>query len=107
MPQTWLHRLRVAPLAAWQAVNGGTSQRRGNALGSGPPRPAKRHSASRARWRVVLRHARGGHEGAWIMEATMMEATGEATADDAANPLRFVGELAGAAPAPDRRRLAG
>lgn len=59
-----------------------------------------------ARWRVVLRHARGGHEGAWIMEATG-EATGEATADDAAHPLRVVAELADAAPAPGRRRLAG
>ena len=51
-----------------------------------------------ARWRVVLQHARGGHEGAWIMEATT---------DDAAHPLRVVAGLADAAPAPDRRRLAG
>jgi protein ImuA len=55
-----------------------------------------------ARWRVVLQHARGGREGGWIMQAT-----GEATADGAAFPLRVVAELADAAPAAERRRRAG
>ena len=52
-----------------------------------------------ARWQVRLLLARGGREGAWIMEA--------AAADDAAYPLRVVAELADAAPAAERRRLAG
>jgi protein ImuA len=51
-----------------------------------------------ARWCVALRHARGGYEGAWIMEATV---------DDATHPLRVVAGLADATPAPDRRRFAG
>ena len=51
-----------------------------------------------ARWRVALQHARGGHESARIMEAT---------ADDAAHPLRVVTKLADAAPATDRRHRAG
>ena len=64
--------------------------------------PAPSEAACRepgpTRWRVMLQHARGGHEGAWIMETT---------ADDAAHPLRVVAKLADTAPAPDRRRLAG
>jgi protein ImuA len=49
-------------------------------------------------WQVELTHARGGREGAWIVQA-----------GDTANAhsLRVVAELADAAPATDRRRRAG
>ena len=43
------------------------------------------------RWRVELEHARGGFEGAWIVEMENADAT---------HPLRVVAELADAAPAP-------
>jgi protein ImuA len=46
------------------------------------------------RWAVTLEHARGGTEGAWIMELEI---------DDAAHALRVVAELAD--PAADPRRL--
>ena len=52
----------------------------------------------RPRWRVELVHARGGVEGAWIMEA--MDMTG---GFDAAHPFRVVAELADAAVAAPER----
>ncbi len=51
-----------------------------------------------ARWRVRLQRARGGSEGAWLMEAAVQ---------DAAFPLRVVAELADPEAAPERRRRAG
>ncbi len=62
------------------------------------PSAAEHREPGPARWRVRLQLARGGHEGAWIMEAA---------AQDAAFPLRVVAELADPAAAPERRRLAG
>ena len=50
------------------------------------------------RWRVELEHARGGFEGAWIMELEKPDAT---------HPLRVVAELADAAPASPRRSATG
>ncbi len=53
-----------------------------------------------ARWRVELRHARGGRPGGWLMEV--------ADADRAAAmPLRVVAGLADAAAAPERAVRAG
>jgi protein ImuA len=62
------------------------------------PSAAAHHEPGPARWRVRLRLARGGREGAWIMEAATQ---------DAAFPLRVVAELADPALAPQRHRLAG
>jgi len=50
------------------------------------------------RWRVELEHARGGFEGAWIMELEKTHAT---------HPLRVVAELADAAVAPPRSSAIG
>jgi len=80
-------RWRVAP--APSALEGDSGRSRFAAAGD-PGRP---------RWRVELVHARGGVEGAWIMEA--MDMTG---GFDAAHPFRVVAELADAAvAAPDAR----
>lgn len=63
------------------------------------PSAAAHREPGAPRWRVELEYARGGLEGAWIME---METFANAT-----HPLRVVAELADAAPAPARRRHAG
>ncbi|MCW3476568.1 ImuA family protein [Limobrevibacterium gyesilva] len=56
------------------------------------PSTAAHREPGPPRWRVELAHARGGIEGAWIMQA--------GGSSDAAHPLRVVAELADAAPAP-------
>jgi protein ImuA len=61
------------------------------------PSAAAHREPGRPRWRVELEHARGGIEGAWIMEVEKTDAT---------HPLRVVAELADAAVAPPRQRSA-
>jgi protein ImuA len=56
------------------------------------PSAAEAGTPGPARWRVALLHARGGHEGAWIMQAP--------GGPHAPHPLRVVAELAD--PAPER-----
>jgi protein ImuA len=65
------------------------------------PSVAAHREPGAPRWRVELEYARGGIEGAWIME---MEAFSDAT-----HPLRVVAELADAAvaPAPRQRSASG
>jgi protein ImuA len=62
------------------------------------PSAAVHREPGAPRWRVELEHARGGFEGAWIMEAEKPDAT---------HPLRVVAELADIAVAPPRQRSAG
>jgi protein ImuA len=61
------------------------------------PSAAAHREPGQPRWRVELEHARGGFEGAWIMEVERTDAT---------HPLRVVAELADAAVAPPRQRSA-
>jgi protein ImuA len=61
------------------------------------PSAAAHREPGAPRWRVELEHARGGFEGAWIMELEKPDAT---------HPLRVVAELADAAIAPPRQRHA-
>ena len=93
-------------LRRWPHGRGASAEQATAAVTSWEIAPAPSDAACRepgpARWRVVLRHARGGRAGAWIMQAT-----GEATDDGPAHPLRVVAELAAAAPAAERRRRIG
>jgi protein ImuA len=63
------------------------------------PSAAAHREPGAPRWRVELEYARGGLDGAWIME---MEVSPDAT-----HPLRVVAELADAAPAPRQRSASG
>ena len=60
------------------------------------PSAAAHREPGAPRWRVELEYARGGIEGAWIMEMEVFS--------DATHPLRVVAELADAAPAPALRQ---
>jgi protein ImuA len=62
------------------------------------PSAAAHREPGPPRWRVELEHARGGFEGAWIMEVEKADAT---------HPLRVVAELADTAIAPRRWRSTG
>jgi protein ImuA len=67
-------------------------------VGSAPSAAVLREPGA-PRWRVELEYARGGLEGAWIMEMEIFP--------NATHPLRVVAELADAAAAPAFRRHAG
>ncbi len=62
------------------------------------PSAAAHDAPGPPRWQVTLLHARGGTEGAWIMQAG---------GRDAAHPVHVVAELADLAAAPVGRRHAG
>ena len=78
----WPHGRRPAAEDAHAAVTAWRVAPAPSAAEAGTPGPA--------RWRVELLHARGGHEGAWIMQAS-----GD---PHAPHPLRVVAELADPAP---------
>ncbi len=84
-------RWRIAP-AKTAGEPPGVERWFGSAPGTAP---------SPARWEVSLTHARGGTEGAWIMEVTTDAAAGTSPA----HPLRVVAQLADAAAATPRGRL--
>ncbi len=70
--------------------------------------PAPSANGGAARWRLELRHARGGRPGAWMVEVND-DATDTATNDTAAPVVRVVAALAdhAAAPGADFRQAAG